>query len=104
MLHASTSPFYPLFAALDINAKIHQGEAGRRLWHECVMLGIDTRKAILEHCAMIKPFIPDEVDGQPWQNAPGAIIASDARYFSFAPGAQWHGFAGYERISTWSIL
>ncbi|WP_168403955.1 ornithine decarboxylase [Erwinia amylovora] len=97
MLHASTSPFYPLFAALDINAKIHQGEAGRRLWHECVMLGIDTRKAILEHCAMIKPFIPDEVDGQPWQNAPGAIIASDARYFSFAPGAQWHGFAGYEK-------
>ena len=28
MLHASTSPFYPLFAALDVNAKIHEGEAG----------------------------------------------------------------------------
>jgi arginine/lysine/ornithine decarboxylase len=26
MLHASTSPFYPLFAALDVNAKIHEGE------------------------------------------------------------------------------
>ena len=25
MLHASTSPFYPLFAALDVNAKIHEG-------------------------------------------------------------------------------
>ncbi|CAO97896.1 ornithine decarboxylase [Erwinia tasmaniensis] len=97
MLHASTSPFYPLFAALDINAKMHQGEAGRRLWHECVMLGIEARKAILERCTMIKPFIPDDVDGQPWQNAPNATIASDARYFSFAPGAQWHGFAGYEK-------
>ena len=31
MLHASTSPFYPLFAALDVNAKIHEGESGRRL-------------------------------------------------------------------------
>lgn len=36
MLHASTSPFYPLFAALDVNAKIHEGESGRRLWAECV--------------------------------------------------------------------
>jgi ornithine decarboxylase len=33
MLHASTSPFYPLFAALDVNAKIHEGESGRR-WAE----------------------------------------------------------------------
>ncbi len=40
MLHASTSPFYPLFAALDVNAKIHEGESGRRLWAECVELGI----------------------------------------------------------------
>ena len=55
MLHASTSPFYPLFAALDVNAKMHQGEAGRRLWHECVTLGIDARKAILARCEMIKP-------------------------------------------------
>ncbi|PMC12861.1 ornithine decarboxylase, partial [Klebsiella aerogenes] len=29
MLHASTSPFYPLFASLDVNAKIHEGESGR---------------------------------------------------------------------------
>lgn len=58
MLHASTSPFYPLFAALDINAKIHEGESGRRLWAECVMLGIEARKAILTRCKMIQPFIP----------------------------------------------
>ena len=25
MMHASTSPFYPLFAALDVNAKMHEG-------------------------------------------------------------------------------
>ncbi|WP_034916899.1 ornithine decarboxylase [Erwinia sp. 9145] len=97
MLHASTSPFYPLFAALDINARMHQGEAGRRLWHDCVTLGIDARKAILQKCEMIKPFLPDEVDGQPWQDAPTATIAADPRYFSFAPGAEWHGFAGYEK-------
>ncbi|WP_428944113.1 ornithine decarboxylase [Pantoea sp. FN060301] len=97
MLHASTSPFYPLFAALDVNARMHQGEAGRRLWHECVMLGIDTRKAILQKCEMIKPFIPDEVGGKPWQEAATAAIAADPRYFSYEPGAAWHGFAGYEQ-------
>lgn len=97
MLHASTSPFYPLFAALDVNARMHQGEAGRRLWHECVMLGIDTRKAILQKCGMIKPFIPDEVDGKPWQEATTAEIAADTRYFSYAPGADWHGFTGYKK-------
>ena len=57
MLHASTSPFYPLFAALDVNAKIHEGESGRRLWAECVALGIEARKAILTRCKMIQPFI-----------------------------------------------
>ena len=28
MMNSSTSPFYPLFAALDVNAKIHEGKAG----------------------------------------------------------------------------
>lgn len=95
MLHASTSPFYPLFAALDVNAKMHQGAAGRRLWHECVTLGIEARKAILNHCSLIRPFIPESVDGQPWQAAPTEQIAQDARYFSFASDEKWHGFTGY---------
>ncbi|WP_075183143.1 ornithine decarboxylase [Pantoea sp. 1.19] len=95
MLHASTSPFYPLFAALDINAKMHHGEAGRRLWHDCVLLGIEARKAILRECRMIAPFIPDKVAGAPWQAAETATIAGDSRYFSFDPAARWHGFAGY---------
>ncbi|MGU9868498.1 ornithine decarboxylase [Kluyvera ascorbata] len=95
MLHASTSPFYPLFAALDVNAKIHEGESGRRLWAECVELGIEARKAIVANCKMIQPFIPPIVDGRPWQDHPTKTIASERRFFSFAPGARWHGFAGY---------
>ncbi|MHA6312588.1 ornithine decarboxylase [Pantoea sp. S-LA4] len=97
MLHASTSPFYPLFAALDINARMHQGEAGRRMWDECVTLGIEARKAILERCDMILPFVPETVGGQPWQAAATETIARDLRYFSFEPQANWHGFAGYAR-------
>ncbi|EOY5416654.1 ornithine decarboxylase [Cronobacter turicensis] len=97
MLHASTSPFYPLFAALDVNAKIHEGESGKRLWAECVALGIEARKAIIANCRMIKPFIPDTVAGRPWQDHPTDAIARERRFFSFEPGAAWHGFAGYAR-------
>ncbi len=95
MLHASTSPFYPLFAALDVNAKIHEGESGRRLWAECVALGIEARKAIIANCKMIQPFIPPTVAGRPWQDHPTEAIARERRFFSFEPGARWHGFEGY---------
>ncbi|EOW6719709.1 ornithine decarboxylase [Cronobacter dublinensis] len=97
MLHASTSPFYPLFAALDVNAKIHEGESGKRLWADCVELGIEARKAIIANCRMIKPFIPDTVAGRPWQDHQTDAIARERRFFSFEPGAAWHGFAGYAR-------
>jgi len=97
MLHASTSPFYPLFAALDINAQMHKGEAGRSMWHTCVTLGIETRKDILARCEMIKPFLPETVHGKPWAAADTEAIATDPAYFSLEPGAKWHGFDGYAR-------
>lgn len=95
MMHASTSPFYPLFAALDVNAKMHEGEAGRRLWDDCVRVTIDARKKLLASCKYIKPFIPAEVDGKPWQSYCTCEIANDLRFFAFEPGQKWHNFEGY---------
>lgn len=46
MANASTSPFYPMFATIAVNAKIHSGDAGRKMWRDCVKLGIDARKSI----------------------------------------------------------
>lgn len=95
MMHASTSPFYALFAALDVNAKMHEGEAGRRLWADCVRVVIDARKQLLASCHYIKPFIPAEIDGKPWESYPTEQIANDLRFFAFEPGQQWHNFEGY---------
>lgn len=103
MLHASTSPFYPLFAALDVNAKIHEGESGRRLWAECVTLGIEARKAILNRCKLLQPFIPPVVDGQAWQSYPTEVIARERRFFSFAPGANGTALKGMPTTSILSI-
>lgn len=95
MMHASTSPFYPLFAALDVNAKMHEGESGRRMWLECVRVGIETRKLMLKLCKYIRPFVPAEVDGKPWQSFDTAEMVDDLRFFKFIPGARWHAFDGY---------
>src|SRR4026207_1355930 len=48
MINASTSPFYPLFASLDVNAKIHEGKAGEMLWDRCIELSIEARKKLRE--------------------------------------------------------
>ncbi|WP_023639059.1 ornithine decarboxylase [Dickeya zeae] len=95
MLHASTSPFYPLFAALDVNAKMHEGPSGRRLWMECVRLGIEARKQLLENCSLIKPFVPPMVGGKRWQDHDTDVMAQDVRFFNFEPGDNWHAFEGY---------
>lgn len=95
MLHASTSPFYPLFATLDVNAKIQGSPAGRRLWLDCVKNGIEARKLVLNSCELIKPFIPPYVRGKKWQDYSTDEIAQDLEFFKFHSGDSWHKFEGY---------
>jgi hypothetical protein len=74
LIHASTSPFYPLFASLDVNAKVHAGKAGEMLWDRCIELGIEMRKKLREFARYYErvgqrpderwffdPFVPDVV-------------------------------------------
>src|SRR5580704_14986367 len=42
--HASTSPFYPLFASLDVGAQMMKGRSGEVLWDDTIRLGIELRK------------------------------------------------------------
>jgi ornithine decarboxylase len=95
MMHASTSPFYPIFAALDVNAQMHAGAAGRQLWRDCVRVGVEARKLILRNCKHIQPFIPTMVDGRPWGEYETEMIIDDLRFFKFHPNERWHAFEGY---------
>ncbi len=95
MMHASTSPLYQLFAALDVNAKIHEGEAGKKLWTDAVKVTIETRKQVLRNCHYIRPLVPPMVHGKKWEEGNTNQMASDMDYWAFEPGAKWHGFAGY---------
>jgi ornithine decarboxylase len=110
MLHASTSPFYPLFASLDVGAQMMRGRSGEVLWDDTVRLGIELRKKVrairrefqekekdpARHW-FFEPFVPDQVtvpDGRrmAWEEVPTDLLASDARYWELSPDQSWHGF------------
>ncbi|SIR23189.1 MULTISPECIES: Orn/Lys/Arg family decarboxylase [Acidiphilium] len=110
MLHASTSPFYPLFASLDVGAQMMKGRAGQVLWDDTIRLGIELRKKLREladafareangpvRAWFFDPFVPDVVAGDaggmiPWQDVPTDRLAADPAYWALEPGAAWHGF------------
>jgi ornithine decarboxylase len=114
MLHASTSPFYPLFASLDVGAQMMKGRSGEVLWDDTLRLGIELRKKLRairrefeekepdpERRWFFEAFVPDRVtvagvDGKPceiaWETIATDELASNARYWELLPGAHWHGF------------
>jgi ornithine decarboxylase len=115
MLHASTSPFYPLFASLDVGAQMMKGRSGEVLWDDTIRLGIELRKKVRAirrefedkeqdpaRRWFFEAFVPDRVtvaDGDggsreiAWESVPTDDLAANARYWELAPGASWHGFA-----------
>src|ERR1700722_20271121 len=46
LLHASTSPFYPIFASLVVGAQMMKGRSGEILWDDTIKLGIELRKKV----------------------------------------------------------
>jgi ornithine decarboxylase len=109
LVHASTSPFYPLFASLDVGAQMMKGKSGEVLWDDTIRLGIEIRKKIralgqeFREKAKAKdrgwffdPFVADEVetpDGRmAWEDVPTDDLAANPAYWTFEPGASWHGF------------
>ena len=109
MLHASTSPFYPLFASLDVGAQMMKGRSGEVLWDDTIRLGIELRKKVRAirrefedkerdpaRRWFFEAFVPDRVSvagrDSTWEEVPTDALATDARYWELAPGARWHGF------------
>ncbi|GJD93465.1 Orn/Lys/Arg decarboxylase N-terminal domain-containing protein [Methylobacterium iners] len=109
LVHASTSPFYPLFASLDVGAQMMKGRSGVVLWDDTIRLGIEWRKKVRAirrefeekegdplRRWFFDPFVPDTVKGPegkvPWESLPTDELASDPKYWELTPGAAWHGF------------
>ncbi|MDX7951146.1 Orn/Lys/Arg decarboxylase N-terminal domain-containing protein [Lichenihabitans sp. Uapishka_5] len=119
LIHASTSPFYPLFASLDVGAQMMKGRSGVVLWDDTIRLGIELRKklrairrefegsAYPERRWFFDPFVPDVAtppnggDPVPWESIPTDDLAANRCYWDLAPGAAWHGFTHLEE--GWAI-
>ncbi len=121
MQHASTSPFYPLFASLDVGAQMMKGRSGEVLWDDTIRLGIELRKKIRavarefevkerrpERRWFFEPFVPDRVAIQDaarpggfhhvaWETVSTDQLASDPACWALEPGQPWHGFPDLER-------
>ena len=119
LLHASTSPFYPLFASLDVGAQMMKGRSGEVLWDDTIRLGIELRKKLRAvqreferkeadpaRRWFFDPFVPDMVripdaarDGGvhevPWESVATDALASHGHFWEFSPGAHWHGFSDF---------
>ncbi len=115
MLHCSTSPFYPLFASLDVDARMHKGRHGAVLWDDTVRLGIETRKQLralkkqfgaataTRQSWFFDPFVADVITlaqslstaaftDVPWEDVPTEVLARESACWMLAPQAKWHGF------------
>jgi len=121
MQHASTSPFYPLFASLDVGAQMMKGRSGEVLWDDTIRLGIELRKKLRAvrrefeekesdpaRRWFFDPFVPDRVaipdaaresatHDVAWENVSTDLLARHAEFWELAPGAAWHGFSHGER-------
>jgi ornithine decarboxylase len=120
MQQASTSPFYPLFASLDVGAQMMKGRSGEVLWDDTIRLGIELRKKLRAvrrefeekerdpaRRWFFDPFVPDRVSIRdaaqegaihdvPWESISTDLLARDPRYWALAPGQAWHGFTALE--------
>jgi hypothetical protein len=116
MQYASTSPFYPLFASLDVGAQMMKGRSGVALWDDTVRLGIELRKKIrtvrrefeekearAENRWFFEPFVPERVKipdvsraggvhDVAWEAIGTDELASNPAHWQLAPDATWHGF------------
>jgi ornithine decarboxylase len=117
MQHASTSPFYPLFASLDVGAQMMKGRSGEVLWDDTIRLGIELRKKLravkrefeekeieIAKQWFFDPFVPDKVNladsgtssgmhKAPWENVSTDLLARHSEFWELEPGKSWHGFS-----------
>ncbi|MBB5957139.1 arginine decarboxylase [Saccharothrix tamanrassetensis] len=113
MMHATTSPMYPMLASLDVAAGMMDGAGGQWLTDEAITEAVRFRQAVARLGRRITAAAdrPDWFFGT-WQpdtvtdphtgarfefaDAPLDLLRTEPGCWTLEPGADWHGFAGLE--------
>jgi arginine decarboxylase len=110
MMHASTSPFYPIIVSNDITAAMMDGPGGIALTGESIQEAVAFRQAmgrVHREFAQKKDWFfntwnADKVSSGKggkkvaFEDAPPEVLASDPDAWVLHPGDNWHGFGDLE--------
>lgn len=100
LMHASTSPFYPMFASIDISSKMMSGASGRRIVDNAIGEAVEFRKTMVSIPNNLNKgadwwfnvWQPDMIDGVPFAKIDDKRLASDPSCWILKDGDKWHGF------------
>ncbi|MEV4399697.1 Orn/Lys/Arg decarboxylase N-terminal domain-containing protein [Nonomuraea sp. NPDC049607] len=111
LMHASTSPLYPMIASLDVAAAMMDGPSGAFLTGEAIVEAVRFRQAMTRLAARVREdgrrpewffglWQPSSVidprtgTAVPFADADPALLCAEPRCWVLEPGAAWHGFDG----------
>lgn len=111
MMHASTSPFYPIIASNDISAAMMDGPGGKALTDASIREAVSFRKTMARLYAEFSgkkdwffnvwqpDFVKDGESGKkvPLYEASEEQLASDPGCWLLNPDEEWHGFGNVEQ-------
>ncbi len=106
MMHASTSPFYPIIASNDVSAAMMQGNGGRVLVEESLREAVAFRQMITrlwrQHDERDDWFFqtwnplhirdPQTGHSEAFESADPELLISEPSCWELHPGEEWHGF------------
>jgi len=110
MMHASTSPLYPIIVSNDVTAAMMDGPGGRALTDESIQEAVAFRQTMgrvqrqfeKKRDWFFNTWNADTVKhprtGKKirFEEAPPELLATDPRCWVLHPGADWHGFGDIE--------
>ncbi|MBT2212314.1 Orn/Lys/Arg decarboxylase N-terminal domain-containing protein [Actinomadura sp. NEAU-AAG7] len=113
LMHASTSPLYPMIASLDVAAAMMDGPSGPFLTGEAIVEAVRFRQAMVRLAGRVReddarpdwffgvwqpPEVTDPRTGGTtrFEDADITLLSTEPRCWTLEPGATWHGFGGLD--------
>lgn len=110
MMHASTSPLYPIIMTNEVSAEMMRGESGKYLTTESITEAVRFRKAVRRIRRDLQEnqdwffstwnadFVTDPDTGKKisFEDAPVPLLVTDPRCWELRAGDEWHGFHNIE--------
>lgn len=103
LMNISTSPYFPFFSALEMNAFLHR-KYGHALWQDTARFAVELRKKILTSCRSVTPLLPRIIDGRPWETYSTEEILSAPRFWQYGEKGNEKEHFSHTRIDPCKIL